>query len=83
MEQLGDAVASVAQELEVLRPVLDDPRAEFAWAVRNDHFRPPPPGPDTTSGLFDPLAPNFAARLNRYHAWNVPPQPGRQTRRKQ
>lgn len=39
-EQLTAAVNRLADELGVLRQVLDEFRAVFAWAVRNDKLGP-------------------------------------------
>lgn len=87
--QLTSAVRQLTDEVRVLRDVLDEIREEYQHAVLNDRpaFRPVEPVRSITSVPVDPAAPDFAERVNRLTAADLPsqpreaqhdPQPGRQ-----
>jgi len=63
IERLIDAVETVADQIEVLRNVIDEIREEFQWAVRNKRLAPHVV--HVTSMAKDPLDPQWAAKLNR------------------
>lgn len=66
--ELTVALQAIADELQVLRQVLDELRDEFSWAMRN---APLPPF-HLTSTPADPTAPDWAARLNRFTPADLP-----------
>ena len=73
IERLIEAVNRVADHLQVLHNVMDDIRADFQWAVRNDAFHSPSPvGVPFTSMPVEPLASDFGDRLNRCTPENLP-----------
>lgn len=82
--RLIDAVEEVAEQLQVLREVIDEIREEFQWAVRNNRLRCPPM--HITSMPKDPLAPDFGTRVNRYtpenlsEVFNAPPPDSEETK---
>lgn len=74
--QLTDAVTRLAQEVGVLREVLDSIRDDFAWALNNDSFRSAPAmAMHVTSVPRDPLANDFGERINRLTANDLPDAP--------
>jgi hypothetical protein len=70
IDRLAAAVERLAEEVRVLRDALDDFGADFRWAARNDKLG----GPMfvLTSMPSDPAAPDWAERLNRLTASDVP-----------
>ncbi len=73
-----DAIAQVLdrlrEELAILREVLDEIRDELQWANRNrDLDQAPASAPRRiTSMPLDPAAADWAERLNRYSAADLP-----------
>ena len=63
IERLIDAVEAVADQIEVLRNVIDEIRDEFQWAVRNHRLAPHVV--HVTSMAKDPCDPRWAEKLNR------------------
>lgn len=76
--KLTEAVEALAGEVRVLREILDRLQDDFAWALHNDAFRAtlkaPVPPMVITSLPRDPLAKDFAARINRYRPEDLPPE---------
>lgn len=72
LKRLIDAVEAVAGQLHVLRQVLDEIREEVQWAIRNDRLRCPPHVCRVTSMPADPLAPEWAERLNELTPTDLP-----------
>ena len=63
IERLIEAVEAVANQIEVLRNVIDEIRDEFQWSVRNNRLAPHVV--HVTSMAKDPCDPQWAAKLNR------------------
>ena len=77
IHELRSAVERLADEVRVLRQVLDDIRDDFAWALNNaEKFRYVPGIHPLTSMPKDPLAPDFGERINRFAAKDLPPDQG-------
>src|SRR5438477_4105355 len=77
IQALRSAVERLADEVKVLRQVLDEVRDDFAWALKNpDKFRCVPGIHPLTSMPKDPLARDFGERLNRLSAKDLPPELG-------
>lgn len=75
IKRLIDAVETVADQLQVLRVVLDEIREEFVWALRNpEHFHAPTPICRVTSMPSDPCAKDWGERLNRFTPQDLPPE---------
>jgi hypothetical protein len=77
VETLNGLVDKMHQRMAVLTAAIDDIRQEFEYAVRNgtigrgrDQQRRPTM--DITSMPKDPSVPNFAERVNRHSAKDVP-----------
>jgi hypothetical protein len=73
-DAVAEALDRLAQELAVLRDVLDDIHSELQWANRN---RPDHEGDRwairrITSMPLDPTAPDWAERLNQFSAADLP-----------
>lgn len=72
-----DAIAQVLdrlrEELTMVRQVLDEIQDELQWANRNRDCNWPVSAPfRITSMPLDPAAPDWAERLNRYSAADLP-----------
>lgn len=75
MERLVEAVESVADQLHVLRVVLDEIRDEFQFAVRNpERFHGASPMCRVTSMPTNPCAADWAERVNRLTPDDLPPE---------
>jgi hypothetical protein len=72
LDRLIDAVETVAEQLQVLREVIDEIREEFQWAIRNDRLRCPGQVVHVTSMPADPCAEDWAERVNRLTAEDLP-----------
>lgn len=76
VRELRAAVERLADEVNVLRRVLDELRDDFAWALNNrDQFRCAGAMSPLTSMPKDPLATDFGERLNRFTAADLPDDP--------
>lgn len=73
-EDLIDALENVAAQLGLIRQVLDEIFTELQWANQNPRDADDSAGAvrRITSMPFDPTAPDWAARLNRFTAADVP-----------
>ena len=77
-QQLLDALGTLAEEVRVLREAVDELREEVRYGVRNLL------DPDTSAGQprritsmpADPVAPDFADRVNRFRPEDLPPDSG-------
>ncbi len=69
--ELRQAVERLADEVRVLRDVLDEARDEFTWAARNDKLGGALPPTVLTSMPLDPLSKDW--ELNRMSAADLPP----------
>lgn len=76
IEQLGENVHELKEEVRVLRQVLDEIRDDIGWAMNNrEEFRcqrSERPIMHVTSMPKDPLAPDFGERINRLSARDLP-----------
>jgi hypothetical protein len=72
VDALALAIERVADELRVIREVMDECREHFEWAVNNDRLRCPPTVMHVTSLPKDPLAPDFGERINACTAADLP-----------
>jgi hypothetical protein len=78
IERLIEAVEKLAGEMQCLRSTVDRLQDDFAWALNNDVFRRPEFGGDPvpvmpiTSMPFDPLASDWAKRINRLGPDDLP-----------
>lgn len=72
--EIAAALERLADELEVIRQVLDEIRHEMQWANRNggDNDHGVPTERRITSMPLDPTAKDWAKRLNRYSAADLP-----------
>jgi hypothetical protein len=70
LQRLVDAVDRLANEVQVMRQVIDEIRDDFAWGLNNDAFRQAPrrtvPPMVLKSMPLDPRAPDFGRRINQY-----------------
>lgn len=72
-DTIAEALDRLSDELTVLRDVLDEIRSELQWANRNRDDGPWKPAPvHITSMPRDPTAPDWAERLNRFSAADLP-----------
>lgn len=72
-DAVAEALDRLSDELTVLRDVLDEIRSELQWANRNREDGPWKPAPvHITSMPRDPTAPDWAERLNRFSAADLP-----------
>lgn len=71
---IAEAIQRMGEELRVVRQVLDEILDELQWANRNDrdHDRPVAPLRRITSMPLDPAATDWAERLNRFSAADLP-----------
>jgi hypothetical protein len=74
LARLVETMERIEQELHVLREAIDEVREEFVWAVRNDKLRFPPVPVPVTSMPINPLASDFAERVNRFTPEDLPPE---------
>ena len=72
LERIVEAVEKLAGEVEILRGIIDRLQDDFAWALNNDVFRhenmrgDPVVPLHVTSMPLDPLASDWAERVNRF-----------------
>jgi len=73
-DDLIDALQEVASQLGLIRQVLDEIFTELQWANQNPRDADDSNGAvrRITSMPLDPAAPDWAARLNRFTAADVP-----------
>lgn len=76
-DSIADALDRLREELTVVRQVLDEIQQELEWANRNSPDREPVAATyrRITSFPLDPCAPDWAERVNKYSAADLPADP--------
>lgn len=84
-DSIADSLDRLREELAVVRQVLDEIREELEWANRNrgEPDSTPMMPRRITSMPLDPCAPDWAERLNRFSAADLPIEPAEPSAKQQ